>query len=277
MNSPAVDLERATSAWQESDWPKPDVLLVSGSGLGVDLGYPIVKEAPLSRWLPFPGRAIEGHPLTTQILRPRPECTVLYQRGRIHSYQGHDAHEVVFVVRLAALLGARVLIMTNAAGSLDPRLTPGSMVLIKDHLNLIGLNPLRGSVPASWGPQFPDMSEPYDPRLRKVALEIAEEEGYPLPEGVYAGVSGPSYETPAEVEMLRRLGADLVGMSTVLEVIAARHMNVRCLGISVVSNLAPGVGTAPVDHTEVLSAGAEISPRLTSLLQGILSAPELLA
>ncbi len=200
---------------------------------------------------------------------------MLYQRGRLHSYQGYDGHQVAFSIRLGALLGVETAILSNASGGLYEGARAGDLMLIRDHLNLIGLNPLRGELPPAWGPHFPDLTTAYDAELRRVALEEAVALGLELDEGVYAGVAGPSYETPAEVEMLRRMGADLVGMSTVLEVIAARHMGVRCLGISLVANPASGMVPEPLVHTEVLAAAEAASGRLRELLVRLLERPEL--
>ena len=266
VSDPKKDLQWAVTRWEESGWPRPAAILVSGSGLAVDLGPTIGDQVPLAHWLPFPTHQVEGHPLQTQIIEPRPGFPVLYQRGRLHSYQGYDAHQTVFMVRLAALLGARVLIMTNAAGGLNPDYQPGNLVLIRDHLNLIGLNPLRGQIPESWGPQFPDMGRAYDAELRSAARDAAAGLGLDLAEGVYAAVAGPSYETPAEVNMLRALGADLVGMSTALEIIAARHMGLRCLAVSLVANMAPGVSAGATEHADVLKAAEAAAQQLRDIM-----------
>jgi len=162
--------------------------------------------------------------------------------------------------------------MSNAAGGLNPDYRPGDLVLIRDHINLIGLNPLRGLVPAEWGPQFPDMSQAYDDEMRAAAQQAATDSELELAEGVYAAVAGPSYETPAEVRMLQVLGADLVGMSTALEIIAARHMGLRCLGVSLVANMAPGVAAGPTDHAEVLEAATAAAAGLRSVLNRLLGA-----
>ena len=263
-------LERAVSRWDELGWPRPKVVVVSGSGLAVDLGTP-AHRLPLSEWLSFDVHEVAGHPHETELLLPRPDRPVLYQIGRLHSYQGYSAHQTVFAIRLGALLGARVLVMTNAAGGLHPAQTPGDLVLIRDHLNLIGLNPLRGQLPPEWGPRFPDLSRAYDPDLRNLAKTVGEELGIELAEGVYAAVAGPSYETPAEVRMLGTLGADLVGMSTVLEVIAAKQMGLRCLCLSLVTNLGSGVVDEPMDHDDVLkmsrASAGKIEQVLTALLE----------
>lgn len=275
MNALATELQTAVAKWDELGWPRPGVVAVSGSGLGIDLGDTEGREKPLSYWLPFETRQVEGHSLRTELVTPAAGRPVLYFRGRLHSYQGYDAHQVVFCIRLAILLGARTLIMTNAAGGLEKTQKPGELVLIRDQINLIGLNPLRGELPAEWGPQFPDMVDAYDPELRALALSVGSELGMELEEGVYAGLAGPSFETPAEVSMLAGLGADLVGMSTVLEVIAARHMGIRCLGLSLVANLAAGIVEGHADHAEVLAAGKAAAGDLQALLSRLVSDPTL--
>lgn len=257
-------------------WPRPEVVLVSGSGLAVDLGERSHGPVQLEFLLPFSTHAVEGHPHQVEMFHPLPDRPVLYFKGRLHSYQGYSANDTVFPVRLAALLGAKVLVMTNATGGLHPDFQAGDLVLIRDHLNLIGLNPLRGQLPPEWGPRFLDMTAAYDPRLRALALRVAGELGIPLTEGVYAGLAGPTFETPAEVRMLQALGGDVAGMSTVLEVIAAHHMRVRCLGISMVSNVAAGLSDDPVTHEEVLAAGAAAAAKVRALLAGVLTDPDLL-
>jgi purine-nucleoside phosphorylase len=268
MESHVEQVLSACERWRERGWPTPTALLVSGSGLAADLAAPAGFTADLGELLPFPVQSVIGHPHRVELLSTA-HGTVLHQRGRIHSYQGYDANETVFVVRLAALLGAGVLVMTNAAGGLLPEQKPGQLAVVTDQLNLIGLNPLRGELPADWGPRFPDMVGAYDPGLRAAALEVADSLGLELTTGIYAGVAGPSFETPAEVEMLRRLGADLVGMSTVLEVIAARHLGMRSLCISLIANLAAGIGGGPVDHEEVLATGRAASVEIARLLDGL--------
>lgn len=263
-------LDDAVAAWDRRGWPRPRVGVVSGSGLAVDLGAPIHGPVPLAELLPCPVRPVAGHPHRVEVLRPRPDRPAVYFRGRLHAYQGYDPFDTVLAVRLAALLGARALVMTNAAGGIAPELRPGNLALVTDHLNLTGLDPLRGDLPAAWGPRFPDLSGAYDPRLRRLARERAAELGAELAEGVYAGVAGPSYETPAEVRMLGTLGADLVGMSTVLEVIAARQMGLACLVVSVVTNRAAGDGGPPVTHERVVAAGEDVREDLARLLRAIL-------
>ena len=276
MNHLQQELAAAAARWRSLGRPAPDVALVAGSGLGVDLGVPLAGPEPLSDWLPFPVRSVVGHEHALELLEPVPGRRVLSFRGRIHSYQGYDAAEVVFAVRWAALLGARCLLMTNASGGIRPDWPAGTLALVTDHVNLTGLNPLRGEPPAAWGPRFPDMIDAYDPGLRGLARARAAELGIELAEGVYAGLAGPSYETPAEIRMLRALGADLAGMSTVLEVIAARHLGLRCLVLSLVSNPGAGVGGGSLTHDEVLAAGREAATRVAALLAALLAAPELL-
>jgi purine-nucleoside phosphorylase len=275
MDGMVKELESAVTRWDESGWPRPKVMIISGSGLAVDLGDPGEHSRPMGDFLPFLPGQVEGHPHTFELLGADCERPVLYQRGRLHSYQGYDGHQTAFSVRLGALLGVRTVVLSNASGGLYEGVRAGDLMLIKDHINLIGLNPLRGELPPSWGPHFPDLSSAYDPGLRGLAHQAATELGLELGEGVYAAVAGPSYETPAEVSMLRTLGADLVGMSTVLEVIAARHMGVRCLCLSLVSNPAAGMVDEPLVHTEVLAAAQQASNRLRKLLIRLLGRPEL--
>jgi purine-nucleoside phosphorylase len=271
-------IEQHKSAVERFDllgWPRPEVALVAGSGLSVDLGERTHGPVQLEFLLPFESHAIEGHPHAVEMFEPVPGRPVLYFKGRLHSYQGYDANQTVFPVRLAALLGAKVLVMTNATGGLQPHHRPGDLVLIKDQLNLTGLNPLRGQLPPEWGPRFPDMSGAYDRDLRELALRAAASLEIPLTEGIYAGLTGPTYETPAEVRMLRLLGGDVTGMSTVLEVIAAHHMGMRCLCVSMVSNPAAGLSDGAVTHEEVLAAGQAAAGNLRALLEAVLKAPGL--
>ncbi len=271
MDQREKDLQQAVEQWHRRGWPKPWGLVISGSGLAVDLTPPTHGPIPLAELLPFPVRSVVGHPHSVEMLLPHPERPVLYLRGRVHAYQGYDPDQVVFPVRLAALLGAKVLIMTNAAGGLDPQSHPGQLSLVRDHLNLSGLNPLRGEPPAEWGPRFPDMTAAYDPALRRKIFAAASQLGIELGEGVYAGLAGPSYETPAEIRMLQVIGADLVGMSTVLEVIAGRHMGLRCAVISLITNLAAGVTDEPLDHEEVLHFGRAAATDVQRLLNKVLA------
>ncbi len=241
-------------------------LLVAGSGLRLEIpGWKPAQVISLAELLPFPMHVLPGHDHTLTLWRRDGE-TLLVMNGRLHLYQGYDAAEVVAPVRLAALLGAEVMIATNASGALDPALAPGSLVVVSDHLNLLGRNPLVGVWGRELGPQFPDMSAAYDAELRELAVTAAREVGFAVSEGVYAAVLGPSFETPAEVRMLRRLGADVVGMSTVPEVLAARHMGMRVLALSLASNPAAGITDEPLSHEEVLESGRHAAERLRGLM-----------
>ena len=269
------DLERGVAEWQGRGWPAPDVMVVAGSGLGVSLGEPAYGPLALSELLPFPAHTVVGHAHQVEILEPAAGRHVAYFRGRLHYYQGYDPNQVVYTVRLAALLGVKVLILTNASGGVNESFRPGELKRITDHLNLTGVNPLRGELPEEWGPRFPDMTEAYDKKLGDLVARHAEQVGVDLGEGVYAALTGPTYETPAEVRMLRTLGADLTGMSTVLENIAARHMGVKVVGISLVSNPAAGVADGPLDHQEVLDAGRAAAGDVAKLLKAVLADPGL--
>ncbi|HEV8631711.1 MAG TPA: purine-nucleoside phosphorylase [Thermoanaerobaculia bacterium] len=269
------ELRAAAAAWRGGGWPAPKVALISGSGLAVDLDLPSTGRQPLQRFIPWPVHAIVGHPLELEVLLPEGPAPIAYFRGRLHSYQGYTAAQTVFPVRLAALLGARVLLLTNAAGTVSDRVPPGGFALVTDHLNLTGLNPLRGTPPEEWGPRFPDMVDAYDPRLRALLHRHAAAIGLQLAEGVYGGLAGPTYETPAEVRMMRTLGADLVGMSTVLEVIAARHMGVRCACLSLAANYGAGMVSEPLVHEDVLAAGQAAAAHLRRLFERVLVDPAL--
>ena len=197
MDALAPELMIQVAAWDTRGWPRPDVVLVTGSALDVDLGETLIEPLPLASLLPFPIRAIAGHRLSVELVRAGDDRVVLYFRGRIHCYQGFEPAEVVFPVRLGALLGARVAILTNAAGSLDLEMPPGTIAALADHLSLGGGSPLRGEPPAEWGERFPPLNDAYDPRLRALARRVAAEQGFALREGVYAWLLGPSYETPS--------------------------------------------------------------------------------
>lgn len=195
---------------------------------------------------------------------------VIAMQGRVHLYEGYTTAEVVFPVRALARFGIRAVILTNAAGGINTNYDQGALVILRDHINLLGANPLTGVNDERFGPRFPDMSEAYSATLRAIALEEARRLGIAPHEGVYAAVPGPSYETPAEIRYLRTIGADLVGMSTVPEVIAARHMRLRVLGISCVTNMAAGILNKPLDHEEVLETGRRVSGQFIALLRAVI-------
>jgi purine-nucleoside phosphorylase len=244
----------------------PKVAVVLGSGLG---GFADALDGARVRTADVPGwppSTVAGH--AGQIVLGKNGVAAL--AGRVHLYEGYDAAAVAFPVRVLIAAGARTVVLTNAAGGLDPRLAPGEIVILSDHLNLTGASPLRGPNDERLGPRFPDLSEAYDPTLRALTARVSDARGLGvLREGIYAGLPGPSYETPAEVRMLRALGADLVGMSTVLETIAARHMGARVLGLSCVANLAAGLSPHLLTHEEVLETGRKAAPRFQALLEGV--------
>ena len=241
-------------------------LLVAGSGLELEVpGWEATEEIDLSQVLPFKLHSLMGHRQTVTLWR-REDESLMVLNGRFHLYQGYRPEEVVAPVRLAGLLGAEVMIATNATGSLDPAIEPGSIVVVTDHLNLQGSNPLVGEWGTEFGPQFPDMSEVYDPKLRELAKSASEEAGFAVHEGVYVALLGPSFETPAEIRMLQTLGGTVVGMSTVPEVIAARHMGMKVLVLSFAANPAAGLVDRPLTHTEVLEEGRKAAAKLATLI-----------
>src|SRR5271157_4788258 len=240
----------------------PRIAVILGSGLGEFAARVQGDEVPFQSLPGFPVPTVKGHAGRFTV-----GSSVAVMAGRIHYYEGHPIQDVVLPIFLLHRLGVRTLVVTNAAGGVNRAFSVGELVLIRDHINLMGVNPLRGPNPGL-GPRFPDMTASYDPALRQLAREVS---GVPLKEGVYAGFSGPSYETPAEIRMLAAIGADLVGMSTVPEVIAASYLGIRVLGISCVTNMAAGILPQPLDHAEVMRAGKEAGPRFVGLLSGVLA------
>jgi purine-nucleoside phosphorylase len=241
-------------------------LMVAGSGIRLELpGWQAGEEIALAEVFPFRLHELVGHRQSMTLWRRGPE-TILAMNGRLHLYQGYSRAEVVAPVRLAGLLGAGLMLATNATGALDPAIPPGSLVVVSDHINLQGSNPLVGEWGEAFGLRFPDMSEAYDPELRRLAVAAAAEAGFAVREGVYAAVLGPSFETPAEVRMLGRLGGTVVGMSTVPEVIAARHLGMKVLVISLATNPGAGLIDRPLSHEEVLEVGAAAADNLRTLL-----------
>ncbi len=244
----------------------PAVGVVLGSGLGgfADAVTDAV-EIPYDTIPGWPAATAVGH-AGTLVVGEFGGVSVAVMRGRAHLYEGLEPHEVVFGIRVLGLLGVTTLVLTNAVGAIGD-FTPGELVAISDHINLQGQSPLVGPNDDALGPRFPDMTDAYDPGLRALAREAAARAGFELREGVYAAWLGPAFETPAEIRMLRTLGADLVGMSTVPEVLAARHMGIRCLALSCVTNMAAGVTAEPIDHERVLEVGARAAGALTDLLR----------
>ena len=260
-------LDVAVHRIKEATDLEPRVGVVLGSGLGG------LADA-LENRVEIPYGEIPGWPISTAVghagvlvLGEVDGIPIAVIRGRAHLYEGMSADRAVFGVRVLGRLGVRTLVVTNAAGGINEAFRPGMLVLISDHVNLQGASPLVGPNDEELGPRFPDMSDAYDPKLRLLAREAAGRLGLELPEGVYAAWLGPQFETPAEIRFMRAVGGDLAGMSTVAEVIAARHMGIRCLGISVVTNMAAGVLAEKIDHSAVLEVGAGAAGSLTALLR----------
>ncbi len=248
----------------------PNVGMILGSGLGAYAdGLTESTSIPYAEIIGMPSSMVSGH-AGNLVLGRRGSTQVVAMQGRVHLYEGHSARDVVFGVRLMAELGAPTLIVTNAAGSVNASLQPGDLMGITDHLNLTGTSSLLGPNLETMGPRFVDMSAAYDAELLARAEAGARELAFELKRGVYAGMLGPAYETPAEIRMLRHLGADAVGMSTVLEVLAARHRGMRVLGVSCITNLGAGLGTAPLHHDEVKETADRVKDRFTALLDAVL-------
>jgi purine-nucleoside phosphorylase len=270
-----AQVETAAGFVRSQSSHRPSIGLVLGSGLSAlanavqdsdIIPYDQIPHWPVSTVPGHSGRLVIGH-LAGQ--------TLIVQQGRAHYYEGYSMSQLALPVRVMHSLGVETLIVTNAAGGINRKLAPGDLMLISDHLNLLGMSghsPLRGPNDDEAGPRFPAMTRPYDPDLRRVAFDVAAENGFNLHEGIYAYVAGPSFETPAELRFLQLAGADAVGMSTVPTVVVARHAGIRVIGISTITNqtiLDPSVD-ATVSHEEVLETGKRIIPRLTTLLIGLL-------
>jgi purine-nucleoside phosphorylase len=261
-----ASLDAAAHAIRARSELVPVLGVVLGSGLGAWAeGLDGATCIPYSEIPGMPVSTVQGHAGKLWLGRAG-GVTVACLQGRVHMYEGHDAERAVFGPRLLARLGARAVLLTSAAGGLSPWFVPGDLMLIRDHLNLMCRNPLIGPNDGALGPRFPDMTTTYDPALAKATIEAALQLGVRLHEGVYAGLLGPSYETPAEIRMLRTLGADAVGMSTVPEAIALRHMRVPVTGISCITNLAAGISPHELSHAEVEEAANQAKPRFVSLV-----------
>jgi purine-nucleoside phosphorylase len=248
----------------------PEVAIVLGSGLGdftstfadsVVLPYVSIPHWPASTVIGHAGQLVIG---------TSGGKLVAGLSGRAHFYEGHDMSAVVFATRVIGRLGVRHLILTNAAGGINTGFSQGGLMVIDDHINMMGTNPLVGANEERFGARFPDMTEVYSKRLRAIADQVSASRGIPLSHGVYAGLHGPSYETPAEIRYLRTIGADAVGMSTVPEAIAARHMGIEVLGISCITNMAAGVLPQPLNHDEVMETARRVRGSFVSLLEGII-------
>jgi purine nucleoside phosphorylase I, inosine and guanosine-specific len=247
----------------------PEIGIILGSGLGSFAELVEDKVVIPYKDIPhFPISTVEGH-AGQLVFGKVAGRKVIIMQGRFHYYEGYTMQEVTFPIRVMQVLGTTGLIVTNAAGGINPAFNPGDLVLIKDHLNLMGDNPLRGANLLSLGPRFPDLSEGYDLEWRQKALTIARELGINPREGVYAAMSGPSYETPAEIRYLRAIGADMVGMSTVPEVLVANHGGMQVLGISCVTNMAAGILPQKLSHAEVMETAGRIEKQFVQFVQAI--------
>jgi len=264
-------VEEAAAAVRAQCGELPRIAVVLGSGLGdfartltdaVSLPYETLPHWPRSTVVGHAGQLVVGTVAGARIAA---------LAGRVHAYEGHNLGTVTFAVRVMGRLGVKQLILTNAAGGINTSFGQGALMVIDDHLNLIGSNPLVGPNDERFGPRFPDMTEVYSRRLRTLAGEAAAAAGVTLTHGVYAGLLGPSYETPAEIRFLRTAGADAVGMSTVAEAIAARHMGVEVLGLSCITNMAAGVLPQPLVHDEVLETARRVRGAFISLLEAIIA------
>ncbi|HEX8844251.1 MAG TPA: purine-nucleoside phosphorylase [Pyrinomonadaceae bacterium] len=244
--------------------------LVLGSGLGAfadELEEPVA--VPYAEIQGFARPTVEGH-AGRLVLGKVEGVAVAAMQGRFHFYEGYALEEVVFPVRTFSLLGVKSLILTNAAGGINVEFNQGALMIISDHLNLMGINPLRGPHDGRFGERFPDMTEVYARDYQELAVEEAQKMGLELRRGIYAALSGPSYETPAEVRMLRILGADAVGMSTVPEAVVARQMGLKVLGISCITNMAAGVVGEPINHQEVIETGERVRETFKELLRRVI-------
>ena len=264
--------EHATRVIRSRISVEPRIAVVLGSGLG---GFADdFEEATAIPYEEIPGfmrSTAQGH-AGRLVIGKVDSVPVLAMQGRVHYYEGYSLEEVTFPVRTFGLLGVKTMVLTNAAGGINVQLTQGALMVISDHLNLMGVNPLRGPNDERFGPRFPDMSAVYSPELQALVVDEAKAIGVEVRRGIYGALSGPSYETPAEIHLLRNLGADAVGMSTVPEAIVARHMGLEVLGISCITNMAAGISDEPINHEEVMATGDRVRGTFTELLQRVIGA-----
>jgi purine-nucleoside phosphorylase len=253
---------------------RPRIGIVLGSGLG---GFAeeltSATHIPYARIPKFPRSTAVGHAgqlVIGKLSAKSGDIPIAAMQGRVHFYEGYPLSEVIFPMRVFSRMGIRAVILTNAAGGINRNYGQGALVVLSDHINLQGSNPLIGANDERFGPRFPDMTHAYNRNFRKHALDEGGKLGMVIHEGVYAGLTGPSYESPAEIRFLATIGADLVGMSTVPEVIAARHMGMECLGISCVTNMAAGILDQPLNHEEVLATGARVKDQFIALLRAVI-------
>ena len=262
--------EHATRVIRSRISVEPRIALVLGSGLGSFADD--FEEAVAIPYEEIPGfvrSTAQGH-AGRLVIGKIDTVPVLAMQGRVHYYEGYSLEEVTFPVRTFGLLGVKTLVLTNAAGGINVQLTQGALMVLSDHVNLMGVNPLRGPNDERFGPRFPDMSAVYSPELQELVIDEARAIGVEVRRGIYGGLSGPSYETPAEIHLLRALGADAVGMSTVPEAIVARHMGLEVLGISCITNMAAGISDEPINHEEVMATGDRVRETFAELLRRVI-------
>lgn len=244
--------------------------IVLGSGLGGFADEFVDPTAiPYSEIPGFMPSTAEGH-AGRLVIGTIEQVPVIAMQGRVHFYEGYSLQEVTFPIRVLKLLGINSIVLTNAAGGIDVQLSQGALMVISDHLNLMGVNPLRGPNDDRFGVRFPDMTEVYSRRLQEIVVEEARAMGTEVRRGIYAALAGPNYETPAEIHMFRTFGADAVGMSTVPEAIVARHMGIEVLGISCITNMAAGISDAPINHEEVMETGNRVRATFAQLLKRVI-------
>jgi purine-nucleoside phosphorylase len=264
--------EHATRVIRSRISVEPRIAVVLGSGLG---GFADdFEEAVGIPYEEIPGfvrSTAQGH-AGRLVIGKIDSVPVVAMQGRVHYYEGYSLEEVTFAVRTFGLLGVKTLVLTNAAGGINVQLTQGALMVISDHVNLMGVNPLRGPNDERFGPRFLDMSAVYSPELQRIVVDEAKAIGVEVRRGIYGALSGPSYETPAEIHLLRNLGADAVGMSTVPEAIVARHMGLEVLGISCITNMAAGISDEPINHEEVMATGDRVRETFAELLRRVISA-----
>jgi purine-nucleoside phosphorylase len=248
---------------------EPRIAIVLGSGLGGFADeFDEAVGIPYEEITGFARSTAQGH-AGRLVIGKVDDVPVMAMQGRVHFYEGYSLEQVTFPIRTFKLLGVKTLILTNASGGINVQLSQGALMVISDHLNLMGDNPLRGPNDERFGPRFPDMSAVYAPELQEIVIEEARAIGAEVRRGIYGALSGPSYETPSEIHLLRNLGADAVGMSTVPEAIVARHMGLEVLGISCITNMAAGISDQPINHEEVMATGDRVRDVLTLLLQRV--------
>jgi purine-nucleoside phosphorylase len=269
----AAEFSRATRAARfihSKTKHRPRIALVLGSGLGALADeFASATKIPYAKIPYFPRSTAIGH-AGQLVIGKVGDVAVAGMQGRVHLYEGYSPKEVAFPARVFSRMGVRAMILTNAAGGVNLSYSEGALVILRDHINLQGANPLIGANDDRFGPRFPDMTRAYDPDFRRFAAEEGRKLGLKLHEGVYLALAGPNYETPAEIHAFRTLGADLVGMSTVPEVVAARHGNIRVLGISCVTNMAAGITGAPLTAEEVFATAARIKNEFIALVRAVI-------